>query len=72
MRRYLVEAAWRLIRFQPRWWAWVKCQESYEAAPKWRRNQIVVGLARQLIVDLWRLRTGRTTLENLGWEIAPD
>lgn len=72
VRRYLVEAAWRLIRFQPRWWAWVKCQESYEGAPKWRRNQIVVGLARQLIVDLWRLRTGRTTLENLGWEVAPD
>jgi len=71
VRRYLVEAAWRLIRFQPRWWAWVKRRESFEAAPKWRRNQIVVGLARQLAVDLWRLRTGQTTMERLGWEIAP-
>jgi len=72
VRRYLVEAAWRMIRFQPRWWAWVKCRESHEAAPQWRRNQIVVGLARQLIVDLWRLRTGQTTLERLGWEAAPN
>lgn len=72
VRRYLVEGTWRLIRFQPQWWAWVKWRERYEEAPKWRRNQIVVGLARQLIVDLWRLRTGQTTLEKLGWEMAPD
>jgi transposase len=70
-RRYLVEAVWRLIRFQPEWKAWKKWKERYEEAPKWRRNQIVVALARQLITDLWRLRTGRTEMEALGWTPAP-
>jgi transposase len=70
VRRYLVEAVWRLIRFQPEWHSWVKWQARYEEAPKWRRNQIVVAMARQLIIDLWRLRTERTTMEDLGWTAA--
>lgn len=69
-RRLLVEAVWRLIRFQPGWKAWKKWEERYEAAPKWRRNQIVVALARELITDLWRLRTGRRTMEEIGWTPA--
>jgi transposase len=70
VRRYLVEAVWRLIRFQPGWHSWKKWQQRYEEAPKWRRNQIVVAMARQLIIDLWRLRTERTTMEALGWTPA--
>jgi len=27
----------------------------------------VVALARQLAIDLWRWRTGRATLGDLGW-----
>ena len=69
-RRFLVEAVWRLIRFQPEWRAWKKWQARYEDAPKWRRNQIVVALARELITDLWRLRTDQTTMEKLGWTPA--
>lgn len=70
VRRYLVEAVWRLTRFQPGWHSWKKWQSRYEEAPKWRRNQIVVAMARQLIIDLWRLRTGRTTMDSLGWTAA--
>jgi hypothetical protein len=31
------------------------------------RNKAVVALARQLAIDLWRWRTGRTSLGDLGW-----
>ena len=32
--------------------------------------QIVAALARMLAIDLWRLNTGRTTLEALGFAAA--
>jgi transposase len=72
LRAALVELAWRLIRFQP----------NYKAVHKWKarlskgvlttgaaRKKAIVALARQLAVDLWRVRTGRLTLEQLGLEI---
>ncbi len=69
LRAALVEAAWRLVRFQPQ----------YRAVVKWRqvlakgtlatgaaRKKTIVAVARQLAVDLWRLRTGQLTPETLG------
>lgn len=70
LRRYLTEAVWRLIRFQPNWHAWKRWEQRFAGAPKWRRKQIVVALSRQLLIDLWRLRTKQTTMETLGWEAA--
>jgi transposase len=63
-----VEAAWRLIQFQP----------TYVTVAKWRpilldpkttkskRKQIAVAIGRQFFVDWWRVRTERTTLAKLG------
>jgi transposase len=72
LRAALVELAWRLVRFQP----------NYKAVRKWKdrfkrgqlttgaaRKKAIVALARQLAVDLWRVRTGRLTPEQLGLEI---
>lgn len=72
LRAALVEAAWRLVRFQP----------NYHAVVKWRRvlaqgalatgaarKKAIVAVARQLAIDLWRVRTGRLTLEQLGLTI---
>jgi transposase len=69
LRAALVETAWRLVRFQPQ----------YRAVKKWRhllakgalatgaaRKKAIVAVARQLAVDLWRLRTGRLQPEQLG------
>jgi transposase len=69
LRAALVEAAWRLVRFQPR----------YRPVVKWRRilakgalatgaarKKAIVAVARQLAVDLWRIRTGRVQAEELG------
>ena len=65
----LVELAWRLVRFQP----------NYRALKKWRtilakgalatgaaRKKAIVALARQLAIDLWRIRTGRCSAQQLG------
>ncbi len=69
LRAALVELAWRLVRFQP----------NYKAIVKWRqilvkgalatgaaRKKAIVAVARQLAVDLWRIKTGRLRPEELG------
>ena len=69
LRAALVELAWRMVRFQPH----------YKAVAQWRvtlakgalatgaaRKKAIVALARHLAVDLWRIRTGRLTPEQLG------
>jgi transposase len=69
LRAALVELAWRLVRFQP----------SYKPVKKWRRllaksalatgaarKKAIVAVARQLAVDLWRVRTGRCKAQALG------
>jgi transposase len=72
LRAALVELAWRLVRFQPQ----------YKPVVKWRRvlakgalatgaarKKAIVAVARQLAVDLWRIRTGRLQPEQLGLSI---
>jgi transposase len=72
LRAALVELAWRLVRFQP----------NYKPVVKWRqtlckgalatgaaRKKAIVAVARQLAVDLWRVRTGRLNPEQLGLSI---
>jgi transposase len=69
LRAALVELAWRLVRFQP----------DYKPVRKWRqilakgalatgaaRKKAIVAVARQLAVDLWRIKTGRLIPEELG------
>ncbi len=69
LRAALVELAWRLVRFQP----------NYKPIVKWRatlakgalatgaaRKKAIVAVARQLAIDLWRIKTGRLRPEELG------
>ena len=66
LRHALIEAAWRLVGFQP----------DYAPVKKWApimatsgpalRKKAVVAIARHLAVDLWRIRTGRATAAQLG------
>jgi transposase len=68
-----VETSWRLMQFQP----------TYQTVSKWlpilthpkttksKRKQIAVAIGRQFMVDWWRVRTGRTTLEKLGLKTKP-
>jgi hypothetical protein len=35
-----------------------------------RRKQAIVAFARQLLVDLWKWKTGRATPAALGWKMS--
>jgi transposase len=68
LRAMLIELAWRMVIFQPGYKAVVRWKHIlYGASHARRRKQVIVAVARQLLVDLWRWRTGRVTPEQLGW-----
>lgn len=69
LRTALVELAWRMVIWQPQCpliqkWRGLLANPKAGAAA---RKKAIVAVARQLSVDLWRWRTGRTTPEQLGW-----
>jgi len=66
VRALLVEAVWRFLQWQPRWKAAAKMKTKLGAGTAMKKKT-VIALARQLAIDLWRWRTGRCTLEDLGW-----
>lgn len=69
MRWVLVEMAWRLVRYQPCCHAVAKWQQKLAAAKLKgsQRKKMIVAIARQLAVDLWRVATGQTTFEKLSF-----
>jgi len=70
LRTMLVEAAWRMVRFQPEWRGMKKFGQVLEKkskASRPARRKAIVALARLLAVDLWRLETGRCSLQDLGF-----
>jgi transposase len=72
LRAALVELAWRMVRFQPNYRAvrkWMHRLRKGQLTTGAARKKAIVALARQLAVDLWRIRTDRLTQEQLGLEI---
>lgn len=69
VRCLLVEAVWRFLKWQPNWKAAQKMKVKLGAGTALKKKT-VVALARQLAVDLWRWRTGRCTMAELGWVAA--
>ena len=69
LRTALIELAWRLVLWQrdsklvQKWWHVLGNPKASKAA----RKKAIVALARQMAVDLWRWRTGRCTMAELGW-----
>ncbi len=68
VRMLLVEAVWRLLRWQPAWHARVKYLPRLQSGQSLKKK-MAVALARQLAIDLWRWRTGRCTAADLGWVV---
>lgn len=66
VRCLLVEAVWRFLLWQPQWKAAAKMKTKLGAGTAMKKKT-VIALARQLAVDLWRWRTGRCTMADLGW-----
>ena len=69
VRTLLVEAVWRLLRWQPDWHARRKWLEKLKHGQSLKKK-MAVALARQLAIDLWRWRTGRCTAADLGWKVG--
>jgi transposase len=66
IRRIATEAAWRVIFFQPQYKPVQKWQEVLRGTNRALKKKAVVAIARQLMVDLWRLQTGRLTAKELN------
>ena len=69
LRAALVETAWRLVRFQPQYrpiLKWNAVLRKGALATGAARKKAIVAVARQLAVDLWPIRTGQVTPEQLG------
>jgi transposase len=69
LRAALVELAWRLVRFQPNYKPirkWSATLRKGALATGAARKKAIVAVARQLAVDLWRIKTGRLRPEELG------
>lgn len=66
IRRTLIELAWRVVRFQPEYppvLKWKKVMQQKQA--RGLRKKAIVAIARHLIIDQWRLETGRCTAADL-------
>jgi transposase len=67
VRTLLIEAVWRLVRYEPGWRGFVKFPALLDkGAGSRKRRRSVAAAARLLAIDLWRLETGQTTAEKLG------
>ena len=67
LRFWCVEAAWRLLKFQPHYRGVIWARDKLRDANSSRAKQISVALARRFFVDWWRVRTGRITAAELGF-----
>ena len=71
LRTALVELAWRMVLWQPecklikKWMPVLGNPKASRAA----RKKAIVAIARQMVVDMWRWRTGRVKPEDLGWRM---
>ncbi len=68
----LIECAWRLVFQQPNYWLvkkWGKVLLDPKAHCR-RRKQVIVAFARQLLIDIWKWKTGQVTPQRLGWQMT--
>ena len=68
VRHVLIEAVWRLLRWQP---AYAPIRKLAAATGRARRK-LAVAAARRLAIDLWRLATGQTTAQKLNLILATN
>ena len=66
VRRIITEMVWRIILFQSQYQAVRKWKEVLHGKNRGLKKKAVVAIGRQLVVDLWRLQTGKATAEQLG------
>ena len=68
----LIECSWRLVLRQPGYWLvqkWKPVLLNPKVARR-RRKQAIVAFARQLLIDLWKWKTGQVSAQRLGWVMS--
>jgi len=68
----LIECAWRMVLRQPGYWLvqkWKAVLLNPKVARR-RRKQAIVAFARQLLIDLWKWKTGQVRAAQLGWVMS--
>src|SRR5215469_11739027 len=66
IRRIITEMVWRMILFQPEYKPVQKWREVLEGSNRGLKKKAVVAIGRRLMVDIWRLQTGRISAQELG------
>ena len=73
VRHLLLEAVWRMFQFQDEYKAILYWKDRIADGPamtKARKKKIAVAIARQFLVDWWRIQTGKMTPEEVGLKMA--
>jgi transposase len=65
LRRIIVEMVWRRVLFEPQYQPVQKWQAVLKGPNPALKKKAVVAIGRPLMVDLWRLQTGRVTAQDL-------
>jgi transposase len=71
VRTLIIEMVWRVVLFQPNYPPVVQWREVLGGSNKVRKKKAVVAVARRLLIDIWKMRTGRTTAQELSLILNP-
>jgi transposase len=71
IRRLITEMVWRLPLFQPHYRPIVQWRERLCGSNKVLKKKAAVAVGRRLLIDIWKMRTGRTTARALGLSLNP-
>jgi transposase len=71
IRTLIIEMVWRLRQFQPNYPPIVQWREAFCGSNKVLKKKAAVAVARRLLIDIWKMRTGRTTAQELGLILNP-
>ena len=72
IRTLVIEMVWRLVFFQPNYPPIVQWGEQLRGTNKVLKKKAAVAVARRLLVDIWKMRTGRTTAQALQLILNPQ
>ena len=71
LRALSIELVWRLPRFQPNYGPVVQWRQSLNSPNKALKKKAAVAVARRVVIDIWRMRTGAKTAQELGLILNP-
>jgi transposase len=71
IRTLIIEMVWRLRQFQPNYPPIVQWREAFCGSNQVLKKKAAVAVARRLLIDIWKMRTGRTTAQELGLILNP-